>query len=160
MKYFSKQEAPSLTGLPCWLFICEDDNDFNQVEAFVNNQQYFGASTYNLKQSSYIPAVNERLGGHSQKSNQALQPVQLLFLMKPTMSLENLPKDSYVAPTRKLYEKTRLYNETEYYMYPDELRMEFYLEVISLFCKKGQSIFLLYTGSKAVTASVVSRRQV
>lgn len=160
MKYFANQKEPSLSSLPCWLFICGNGDDYLQVEAFARNTEYFGSSSYELVQSTYIPAANERLGGYSAKSKEALEPVRLLFLIKQSVRLAARPSEIYLAPEHMLYEKPRKYNEVEYSMFANELRMEFYLQVIRLFCGKRESIFLLYTGTKAIVASVVSSTSV
>lgn len=160
MKIFSAQKQPSLTGLPCWLFICEDKTDYEQVEAFASNPEYFPDAPYNLFSLEYVPAINERLSELPAKSKLALQHVKLLFLIKPSVEIKNQPKDYYIVPSHMLYKATRMYNKTEYNMYQNELRMEFYLEIIQMFCVKDESNFLLYIGAKAVVASVVSKAAV
>ena len=41
-------------------------------------------------------------------------------------------------------------------MYPIELRMEFYIRILDLFCKRGDSVFELFVGTKLMVASLVS----
>jgi hypothetical protein len=76
--------------------------------------------------------------------------------MKSELGITQKPKKAYVTPEHELYEKPRKFNELQYAMYPAELRMEFYLEVLGMFCEKRDSVFLLFAGAKVVTASVVS----
>lgn len=154
MGVFSDQTEPALNDLPCWLFICGNESDYLEVVAFATDPKYIGLG-YELVESVYIPAANERLGGHPAKSKEALEHVRLLFLIGKRIRLAAAPKSTYTAPAHLIYEKPRRYNEIEYSMFPNELRMEFYLEVINLFCDPLESIFLLYTGAKAVVASVV-----
>ena len=55
-----------------------------------------------------------------------------------------------------MYEKPRKYNELEYSMYLIELRMEFYIRILDLFCAQGDSVFELFAGTKLMVASLVS----
>ena len=41
-------------------------------------------------------------------------------------------------------------------MYSIELRMEFYIKILDLFCKPGDSVFELFVGTKLLVASIVS----
>lgn len=154
MKIFSSKGQPELTELPAWLFICGDSDSYSQVEAFARKPPLAGV--YDLFPSQYVPASNERLGGHSAKSKMAIEDVRLLFLIK--CDIENPPrvKKSYVPPNHIVYEKPRKYNEIEYALYPAELRMEFYLKVLDLFCQPTDAIFQLFCGTKLATASMVS----
>lgn len=154
MKVFTSQNEPALTDLPCWLFICGDDRDYLEVEAFARKSPLTGL--FEHFPSKYHPAPNERLGGHAPKSKLATEPVRLLFLMKSELGITQKPKKAYLTPEHVLYEKPRKFNELQYAMYPAELRMEFYLEVLGMFCEKRDSVFLLFAGAKVVTASVVS----
>ena len=65
-------------------------------------------------------------------------------------------KKQYQAPQHVVYEKPRKYNELEYSMYPIELRMEFYIRMLDLFCAWGDSVFELFAGTKLMVASLVS----
>lgn len=154
MKVFASQYEPALTDLPCWLFICGDERDYLEVEAFARRSSLTGP--YEHFPSKYHPSPNERLGGHVPRGKLATEPVRLLFLMKSELGITQKPKKAYVTPEHVLYEKPRKFNELQYAMYPAELRMEFYLEVLGMFCGKRDSVFLLFAGAKVVTASVVS----
>lgn len=153
MNLFMKQDKPAFTDLPCWMFICGDDASFKQVEAFAKKAPFAGV--FELVPSKYIPAQNERLGGHAAKTKLAMESIRLLFLLNAELSLVRRPKKSYIAPVHVLYEKPRKYNELDYAVYPAELRMEFFLDVFGHYCKKGDSTFLLFVGKKAIAASVV-----
>ena len=41
-------------------------------------------------------------------------------------------------------------------MYPNELRMDFFIKILEVFCRSGESVFQMFCGSKLLTASVVS----
>ena len=59
-------------------------------------------------------------------------------------------------PQHVVYEKPQKYNKLEYSMYPIELRMEFYIKILDLFCERGDSVFELFAGTKLMVASLVS----
>ena len=145
---------PGLAHLPSWLFICGDDDAYLQVEAFANKPPFLGV--FDIYPSEYVPAPNERLGGHSAKSKLATGNVRLLFLIKSEIDHPARVKKVYQAPQHVVYEKPRKYNELQYAMYPNELRMEFYIKILDLFCKPRESVFQLFAGTKLLTASVVS----
>ena len=111
---------------------------------------------FDLFPSVYIPAPNERLGGHSAKSRAANEPVKLLFLIKKELDVVPRTRREYMAPEHVVYEKPRMYKEMEYQMYPAGLRMEFYLKIVDLFCKPGDSMLQIFGGQKLLTTAVVS----
>jgi hypothetical protein len=154
MKVFTSQNEPALTDLPCWLFICGDERNYLQVEEFAKKSPLTGL--YEHFPSKYHPAANERFGGHAAKSKLATEPVRLFFLMKSKLGITQKHKKAYMTPEHVLYEKPRKFNELQYAMYPAELRMKFYLEVLGMFCERRDSVFLLFAGANVVTASVVS----
>ena len=41
-------------------------------------------------------------------------------------------------------------------MYAIKLRMEFYIKILDLFCKPGDSVFELFAGTKLLVAGIVS----
>ena len=90
--------------------------------------------------SVYIPAPNERLGGHSAKSRAANEHVNLLFLIKKELDVVPRTRREHKAPDPVVYEKPRMYKEMEYQMYPTEFGMEFYLKMVDLFCKPRDSM--------------------
>ena len=111
---------------------------------------------FNLYPSEYNPAPFEQLGGYSVKSKLATSNVRLLFLINNEMEHPLAMKKQYQAPQHVVYEKPRKYNELEYLMYPIELRMEFYIRILDLFCARGDSTFELFAGTKLMVASLVS----
>ena len=135
MKLMSKHGKPMLTDLPAWLFICREDDAYLQVEAF--SQIPSLVEKFNLYPSKYIPAPFERLGGYSAKSKLVTSNVRLLFLINNEMEHPPIVKKQYQVPQHVVYEKPRKYIELEYSMYPIELRMEFYIRILDLFCVQG-----------------------
>ena len=55
-----------------------------------------------------------------------------------------------------VYEKPWKYNELQYLMYSIKLKMEFYIKILDLFCKPGDSLFELFVGTKLLVANIVS----
>ena len=140
--------------LPAWLFICEDDDAYLQVEAFSLTPSL--VEKFNLYPSEYIPAPFEQLGGYSAKSKLATSNVRFFFLINNEMEHPPTVKKQYQAPQHVVYEKPWKYNELQYLMYPIELQMEFYIRILNLFCKRGDSVFEIFTGTKLMVASMVS----
>ena len=154
MKLIFKHGKPMLTDLPAWLFICRDDDPYLQVEAFLQTPSL--VEKFNFYPSEYIPAPFERLQGYSAKSKLATSNVRLFFLINNEMEHPLAMKKQYQAPQHVVYEKPWKYNELQYLMYPIELRMEFYIRILDLFCERGDSVFELFAGTKLMVASVVS----
>lgn len=152
-KMLESKGRPKLDEIPSWLFICGDEADYLDVEAWVQRGYM---SDWKRTPSLYIPAPNERLGGHSAKSRLATEAVRLLFVFDTDME-NNLPVPSseYTAPPHQLYEKPRKYQEFKYSTYPAELRMEFYLKVLQSLVRKDGAVFQLYAGTKPLMASMV-----
>ena len=65
-------------------------------------------------------------------------------------------KKRYQVPQQFVYEKPRKYNELQYVMYPIKLKMEFYIKILDLFRKPGDSIFELFARTKLMVATIVS----
>ena len=154
MKLISSKGQPVLTDLPSWLFICGDVTALEQVEEFAKKPPL--VEVFDMFPFEYVHVPNERLGGFSAKSKLATENVRLLFLIKKELSTIPRTRKLYKAPEHVVYEKARMYKELEYAMYPLELRMEFFLKVLHLFCKPGESVAQVYCGTKLLAASVVS----
>ena len=154
MKLMSKHGKPTVTDLPAWLFICGDDDAYLQIETCLQIPSV--VEKFNLYPSEYIPAPFERLGGYSGKSKLATSNVRLLFLINNEMEHPPAVKKQYQTPQHVVYKKPRKYNELEYSMYPIELRMEFYIKILDMFCERGDSVFELFAGTKLMVASMVS----
>ncbi|KAG0562160.1 hypothetical protein KC19_9G122500, partial [Ceratodon purpureus] len=159
MDFFNMIEEygqPQFNDVRHWLLICGDDEDFAQVLTWVERNTLSGRRRVH---SEYLPAPNERLGGHPPKSRIAMEPVKLLFLIDDNL-LENEvstpePLSEYRTPDHPLYKDNRKFNERRYAMYPSELRMEFYLQVLDTFCSTGVAVYQLYAGTKSLIAAAM-----
>ena len=86
--------------------------------------------------------------------------VYLLFLLKHgddrTSHLQPKVKAEFVVPSDIFYySNVRRYNKAKYRMYSSELRMEFYLELMKLFCRAGENFPNIHCGTKCLlTANV------
>lgn len=110
--------------------------------------------------SAYLPSVNERLNYGTSRSKVA--EVHLLFLIKtdhpqaPAL-VEKVRR--YYSPVDSVFylEKSK-YLEASFAVHGSELRMEFYLELLSDFCKRRDRVFGVFPGSKFMLANQVSFR--
>ncbi|KAG0574643.1 hypothetical protein KC19_VG279300 [Ceratodon purpureus] len=159
MEFFNMIEEygqPQFNDVRHWLLICGDDEDFAQVLTWVERNTLSGRRRVH---SEYLPAPNKRLGGHPPKSRIAMEPVKLLFLIDDNL-LENEvstpePLSEYKTADHPLYKDNRKFNERRYAMYPSELRMEFYLQVLDTFCSTGVAVYQLYAGTKSLIAAAM-----
>ena len=53
------------------------------------------------------------------------------------------------------YSEVERYNEVKYRVEPSELRMEFYLEIMKLFCRAGKNFVGIHCGSKCLLVAKV-----
>ena len=53
------------------------------------------------------------------------------------------------------YSEVGRYNEVKYRVEPSELRMEFYLEIMKLFCRAGENFVGIHCGSKCLLVAKV-----
>ena len=67
----------------------------------------------------------------------------------------NIPEE-FAAPNTSVYTKPRKYQELEYRDQPSELGMEFYLQLLDLFCSAGDTIYSVFSGTKILCARLVS----
>jgi hypothetical protein len=85
--------------------------------------------------------------------------VYLIFLIrksyKATKREIEIPK-AFAAQRTSTYQKPQKYNELEYQIYTTELRMEFYLRVMEMFRKPGDTMFSIFGGGKVVCTGMVS----
>ena len=96
------------------------------------------AEFYTIHSAIYYPAAVKRLkDARTLNSNRAKTPVNLIFLVKigSRIKSRSIPKKFEAAQAAK-WEKTGIYSELKYRMYPTELRMQFYLSIVDMFCNK------------------------
>lgn len=146
---------PIATEIPVWVWICGS----REAEARIKNHLdgcEFGKN-YRIEYAEYIPAQFERLEDLNVSTKKAKDPVQILFLFRKTahIKLAHLPK-FFTAPKTPEFTICGRYNELEYRTYNTELRMEFYLRLLDLFCKEGDAVVTVFGGGKLSCAAWVS----
>ena len=62
----------------------------------------------------------------------------------------------YMTPKIDYYMESHKYNKSQFSLSDRELQMEFYLDIIELFCSLGDSVYYLFGGSKTMHAANVS----
>ncbi|KAG0581687.1 hypothetical protein KC19_3G000200 [Ceratodon purpureus] len=112
----------------------------------------FGAN-YRVEYAEYIPAKYERLEDVSYTTKKANDPVQILFLFRRTIKCKLQLPNYFNAPKTPKFTVCRKYNELRYRTYDTELRMEFYLKLLDLFCKEGDAIVTVFGGGKLSCAA-------
>jgi hypothetical protein len=146
---------PKVTEIPVWVWICGS----REAEAKIKNHLdgcEFGKN-YSIVYSEYFPAQYERLEDLTSSTKKAKDPVQILFLFRKTarIRIADLPT-IFMAPQTPEFTISGRYNELEYRTYNTELRMEFYLRILDLFCEEGDAVLTVFGGGKLSCAAWVS----
>ena len=84
----------------------------------------------------------------------------LLFLLKlgddHASRLQQNVKVEFVVPSDvPYYLEVGRHNEVKYRVKPSKLKMEFYLEIMKLFCRAGENFVGIHYGSKCLLAAKV-----
>ena len=108
------------------------------------------------KFSTYIPGKFERLEDLLATHKNARAPITLLFLIRHVDKDKIVIPDELQAPNTPVYTKPRKYQELEYREQATELRMEFYLRIFDLFCRSGDTVYSVFSGTKILYAGLVS----
>jgi hypothetical protein len=110
---------------------------------------------YALISSTYYIHPNERLYANESKGKDKHREVYLAFLLKKGMTL---PKPDAMYVTRRIdyYTEPHKYNELQLRLCDRELRMEFWLDIMELFCSPGDSVYSIFGGTKTIHATYVS----
>ena len=146
-----------VTELPVWVWICGDKEAEARLLNHLRSSDY--GDKYILEFVDYVPAINERLEDNPITSKRAKTNVQIIFMFRKgkKMVLKNLPK-FFEAPATPEFTNPGAYNELEYRIYNTELRMEFYLQLLDLFCKEGDALLTVFGGGKLSCAAWVFTR--
>ena len=83
-------------------------------------------------------------------------PVSLMFLICHVDKDKIIIPKEFEAPNTSVYIKPQKYQELEYREQPLELRMEFYLQLLDLFCRPRDTIYSVFTGFKILCTILVS----
>ena len=150
-----RMSKPTFTNPYVWLWIHSFEEWAKQSTTFV--RQFL--SKYETIQSIYRSSKNECLD--DPKTHAPLALVHLLFLFKrgddrASCLCQNVRKEFTVPSDVPYYTNVGRYMEAKYCIYACELRMEFYFELLNLFCKAGENIIGIHSGAKFMLAAKVS----
>ena len=104
--------------------------------------------------ADYHPTKFERLGDLS--NGRATRKVILTFLQDVDCREHVEIRLDFFPPKSRVYTKPHGYNELEFRVYNTELRMEFYLWLVRMFCHPGGAILSIFGGGKITCVAVVS----
>lgn len=147
-------EDPSVTELPVWIWICRDRDSQAKIVHHVSHSKF--GELYNSHYAEYVPGKYERLEDQPSNSKRAQTNVQIIYMFKKGFrpKIRSLPK-VFEAPFTAVFTTPGGYNELDYRMYNTELRMEFYLQLLDLFCRDGDAILTVFGGGKLTCAAWV-----
>ena len=154
MLIFMQSNCPNINEPPNWLWICGN----KETELAIHNLSGHDMLTakYVRKFSTYIPAKFEHLEDLPATHTNVRAPISLMFLIRHVDKDKiNIPEE-FAAPNNFVYIKPRKYQELEYRDQPSELRMEFYLQLLDLFCCPRNTIYSVFSGTKILCDGLVS----
>jgi hypothetical protein len=151
MQKFTLLQNPGLHDPPVWLWISKTTGRHAQVIHYVEGYM----KDYALTSSTYYIHPNERLYANEPKGKCKHREVYLAFLLKKGMTF---PKSDAMYVTLKIdyYTEPHKYNESQFSLCDRELRMEFWLDIMELFCSPGNSVYCIFRGTKTMHAAYVS----
>ena len=147
---------PAPTDPEVWFWICGNEDVEDDLRIFMRSNVF--GTAYEVTNAEYIPALVEQLEDVSVGSSKARAPVRLMFLTKKGAKLKTkkIPR-RYEAPNLLKWMKPGLYTELDYRIYNMELRMEFYIRIMELFCDARSNVLSVFVGGKIVCESWVSK---
>ena len=152
MTAFSAAKKPSFDEVSSWLFISSNEKENSQVLHFIESHEVL--NKYGIQHALYEPSKNERL--YNAPVARSATKVFLTFLQDKNNSSQVRVPEVFHCPETARYTKPKNYSELEYWIYNSELRMEFYLWVVGIFCHSSQPIFSAFAGGKFTCAAMVS----
>ena len=143
---------PNFSEANVWLWIHESEVRARQLVDFVKRFMPEYESTYSMYRSSR----NKRL--NNAKTRASLVDVYLFFLLKhgddrASRLRQNVKAEFAIPSDVPYYSEVGRYSEVKYQVKPNELRMEFYLEIMKLFCRVGENFGGIHYGSKCLLAA-------
>ena len=149
-----KMSKPSLTDPCVWLWVHNFEERRKQSADFVKRF----LPEYESVHSVYRATKNERLD--DAKTRVPPASVFFLFLFKrgddrASCLRQNLRKEFTIPLDVPYYSDIGRYNEVKYRVYATELRLEFYFELLNLFCRANENVIGIHCGSKFMLATKV-----
>ena len=152
MLSLQKRKDRALKDVPAWLFICGDEKEQAQILQFVEKDEVL--NTYELDFSIYSTGKIDRLGDIPVANKPP--KVLLVFVQRPSNNVRVQIPDEFTCPEFSRYMKARAYSKVEYRLNNLELRMEFYIWLVSSFCTPQDCIYSVFAGGKLTCAAMVS----
>ena len=152
MTKFSATKKPSFDEVSSWLFISGDEKENSQVLHFIELHEVL--NKYSIQHVLYEPGKNEHL--YDALAAKSVTKVFLTFLQGKNSSIQVRVPEVFHCPETTWYTKPKNYSELKYWIYNSELRMEFYLWVVGIFCHSSQPVFSTFAGGKFTYAAMVS----
>ena len=154
IKKMRRMTSPNFSEASVWLWIHESDDQARQSADFVKQFMLEYESTYSV----YRASRNERLNDAKTRAPPAV--VYLLFLLRrgddrASRLRQNVKAEFAVPSDVPYYSEVGRYNKVKYRVEPSELRMEFYLEIMKLFCRAGENFVGIHCDSKCLLAAKV-----
>ena len=157
-KYIQKMQRmtrPNFSKASVWLWIHDSDVQARQSTNFVKRFMQEYESIYFVYRSSRNEHLNDA------KTRAPLAAVYLLFLLKRgddrTSRLRQNVKAKFVVPSDvPYYSDEGSYNNVKYHVHSSKLRMEFYLELMKLFCRARENFIGIHCGSKYLLEAKIS----
>ena len=159
MKAFVKFKSPNMHEPEVWLWIVDAERQ-EQVHDLYRSTL---SDQYTIHRSQYMPCPSEGVAHNMEKKNKQISCITLYFLVKiqRSQSLAGLDPEKDIKSIFKVADgrdKDRaLYDESKYVIHTQfELRLDFYVEVLRMFTRKGDTVFNVFGGSKFLYAGMVS----
>lgn len=152
MQQLRNLRNPDHTWPNSWVWISQTAK--RQAQAVLYAKTHL-KETYDLVESMYISADNERLED-KKFGKRSMTTVPLLFLLKKGMNWTKTSiREQYEAPQFEHHTRAGCYDELQYRVSNNELRMEFYINVILDFCQPNQYMLSILSGTKVMMAATV-----
>jgi len=136
---------PSLKNIPIQVWISGDKKTDAQLINHIYNSDL--KETFLVIHLEYNPAKYERLEDLHKKKAEPNIHIIFMIRMGYKTKTTSLPK-SFEAPDTNEFSVAGAYNEMDYRIYENELRMEFYIRILDLFCDPGDAVYTVHGKGK------------
>ena len=154
---FAAFKSPDIREPHVWLWIVDQE----RVAAVTDLYETFIKYEYTIFHSTYLPCKTEGITAINEgRGIKQTRAISLIFLTYNKQRDGRAPVKS--SHFKKLYSvphppPKELFQETLYTVYPaNELRMEFYIDVLQGLAMNGETVYNVYGGSKFMYAAMVS----
>ena len=135
-----------------FLFLATKRRTLKSSIIFIESHEVL--NKYGIQHALYELGKNECL--YDTPAARSTTKVFLTFLQDKNNSSQVRVPEVFHCLEMAWYTKPKNYSELEYRIYNSELRMEFYLWVVGIFCHSSQPIFSAFAEGKFTCAAMVS----